>query len=281
MSSASFRRHLAEATGLVGRRYTYPGQRAFSVTARVLRRFPPPQELVYADADGYLRHADLRDHMESLIFVGRHRLPGPVIAGIRPGDWAIDVGANVGSVAGQMCRAVGTSGLVWAFEPVPRNVARLHELAGANGLNQLRVFACALSSKRGSAVINLAGEGSSGHASFTASWIQDSRLEVETKRLDDLTGDVDDTRPLRLLKLDVEGFERQVLEGAERTIRRFRPMIHCEFNDIILRDAGSSSEALLATFADLGYVVAPRWRRASSKLAGRNVDLLMAPGSGG
>lgn len=277
MSGSTFRRLGADAIGTVGRRYTYPGHRAFSVAARVVRRFPPPEEVTYRDADGYLRRADLRDHMESLAFVGRHRLPADVALLLRPGDWAIDVGANVGSVAGQLCKGVGPEGRVWAFEPIPRNVARLEAFRDDNRLTQLEVFDCALSATRGTAAIGLPAEGFSGHASFTASWIDKGRLDVRTERLDDLTADVDGTRPMRLIKLDVEGFEREVLAGAEATIRRFRPSIYCEFNDIVLRDAGSSSVALLGTFADLGYRVAPAWRRKSARLAGRNLDLLMTP----
>jgi FkbM family methyltransferase len=274
------RRWAADAAGAVGRHYSYPGQRAFSVAARVVRRFPPPEEVTYRDADGYLRRADLRDHMESLAFVGRHRLPADVAGLLRPGDWAIDVGANVGSVAGQLCKGVGPEGRVWAFEPIPRNVARLEAFRDANRLTQLEVFDCALSATRGTAAIGLPAEGFSGHASFTASWIDKGRLDVRTERLDDLTADLadlDGTRPLRLVKLDVEGFEREVLAGAEATIRRFRPSIYCEFNDIVLQDAGSSSAALLGTFAELGYRVAPAWRAKSARLAGRNLDLLMIP----
>ena len=273
----SWRIGVATATGLLGRRYHYPGQRAFSLAARALRRFPPPREVEYDDADGYRRIADLGDHMESLVFVGRHRLPAAVMANVRPGDWAVDVGANVGSVSGQLCRAVGRDGLVWAFEPIPRNVARLRRLAEVNDLAQLRVFDCALGPSTGTASIGLPGPGGSGHASFTASWIRDGRLDVPTRRLDELTTDVDHRRPLRLVKLDVEGFEREVLEGAEDTLRRHRPLVYCEFNDIILTDAGRSSRELLDAFGDLGYVVAPAWRRTAARLTGRNVDLLMVP----
>jgi hypothetical protein len=82
---------------------------------------------------------------------------------------------------------------------------------------------------------------------------------------------------LRLIKLDVEGFEREVLAGAVDTIARFRPWIHCEFNDIILRDTGSSSKDLLGVFEEMGYKVAPAWTRRASRLHGRNVDLLLTP----
>jgi FkbM family methyltransferase len=166
---------------------------------------------------------------------------------------------------------------VWAFEPSPRNVDRLRHLVDVNDLRQLEVFDVALSSSAGMATIALPGPGGSGYASFTASWIDAGRLDVRTARLDDLTAPVDDRRPLRLVKLDVEGFEGHVLEGARATLRRRRPMVFCEFNDVILTDAGSSSEGLLATFAALGYVPAPGWRRTAARLAGRNVDLLMVP----
>jgi FkbM family methyltransferase len=277
VTSGVLRRQAALATGAVGRRYHYSGQRVFSLAARALRRFSPPGEIDYLDADGYRRVADLRDHMESLVFVGRHRLPGPVIAAVRPGDWVVDVGASVGSVAGQLCRAVGAQGAVWAFEPIPRNVARLRRLAEVNGLGQLHVFDCALSSANGTATIGLAGPGGSGYASFTASWISAGRLDVRVERLDDLVASVDEPRPLRLVKLDVEGYERHVLEGAAGTLRVHRPLVYCEFNDVILRDAGSSSVELLATFDDLGYGVAPAWRRTAEDLTGRNVDLLLTP----
>lgn len=275
--SAALRRRAALATGQLARHHLDTGRKAGSVAARALWRFPPPGELAYTDADGYARRADLHDYMEALVFVGRHRLPAQVAAALRPGDWAVDVGANVGSVAGQMCAAVGPAGAVWAFEPIPRNVERLEELARTNGLAQLRVFPSALSSAAGTAEIGLPAPGSSGTASFTASWIREGRLEVRTERLDDLTAGAADTPALRLMKLDVEGFERQVLEGAEATIRRFRPDIYCEFNDIILRDAASSSRQLLGAFADLGYRVAPAWAAASTRLDGRNLDLLMIP----
>ena len=268
---------IARAAGAAGRRWTGPGHRAFSLAARGLRRFPPAGEVRYRDADGYVRLADLHDRMESLVFVGRHRLPSAVVAHVRPGDWVVDAGANVGSVAGQLCRAVGPNGLVWAFEPIPRNVERLAALADANELGQLAVFDCALGSSRGTATIKLPGAGGSGFASFTASWIREGGLEVRTERLDDLTCGLEGRRPLRLVKLDVEGFEPQVLEGAVETLRRWHPLVYCEFNDVILRDAGSSSRRLLDAFARLGYEVARPWRRDASSLDGRNVDLLMVP----
>ena len=67
--------------------------------------------------------------------------------------------------------------------------------------------------------------GESGWASFTKSWDTNGTLEVATWRLDDLVDEQGFVGRLALIKLDVEGFEPKVLEGAGRTLRRLRPAV--------------------------------------------------------
>jgi FkbM family methyltransferase len=177
---------------------------------------------------------------------------------------------------------VGSQGIVWAIEPVPRNVMRLQQLRDANELKTLRVFAGALSNrtgtvlvKTGRVLVKLPMSGNSNWASITKSWDSDRGVEVQAWRLDDLVQRERVDRPISLLKIDVEGFEPQVLEGAVNTLREMKPAVFCEFNDILLRDAGSSSGRLLAAFAELGYRPADGWVRQARKLTGRLVDLLL------
>jgi len=75
----------------------------------------------------------------------------------------------------------------------------------------------------------------------------------------------------------VEGFEPQVLEGAAETLGAMRPAVMCEFNDIVLKDAGSSSAELLAIFERLGYRPSVECQAASTDMAGKVVDLLLRP----
>jgi FkbM family methyltransferase len=237
-------------------------------------RLAPGKELEYMDPWGYKRVALLDDEMEAFGFTGVSLLPDTVARHIRPGDWVIDAGANIGLITAHFCWLVGASGLVWAIEPVPRNVARLKQLKVLNGLDRLLVFEGALAAAPGTAMLPLHASGGSAYASFTRSWDMAGAVEVRTWSLDDLVFRQGTGRRLALLKLDVEGYEPQVLDGAGRTLREMKPLVYCEFNDILLRDAGSSSAQLLEKFAGFGY--APL--EPPPDFDGRVVDLLLSAG---
>jgi len=100
-------------------------------------------------------------------------------------------------------------------------------------------------------------------------------VTTPTWRLDDLVAG--ETGRISFIKLDVEGFEPQVLLGATQTLASMRPYVMCEFNDILLRDAGSNSDQLLKVFSKLGYEPGPEFQASASNLDGRVVDLLLHP----
>jgi FkbM family methyltransferase len=245
--------------------------------ARWLAAHPGKADVPYRDVTELRRTADLRDNMESEWFAGvAVGMSASALEVVRPGDWVIDVGANIGIVTGQLCQRVGLSGRVWALEPLPRNVARLHQLQTDNALRQLQVFDVALSASIGTATLRLPQEGHSGWGSFTASWNQAGEVVVATTTLDQLVADQGaDQSGLRLVKIDVEGAEFDVLDGGSQTWRDHRPYLYVEFNDPLMRDAGRSSIELLSACADLGY--APVTEVPTGSLDGSVVDLLLAP----
>ncbi len=89
--------------------------------------------------------------------------------------------------------------------------------------------------------------------SFVAPWAREEFVEVATVRLDDLVATRAPDGPLRVVKIDIEGFEAEMLAGAQATLTDHRPVVICEFHDPLLRAAGSSSEDLLRAFAAYGY----------------------------
>lgn len=256
-----------------------------SIAGRVVRRVAltmsrrlSAAEITYRDTNGYIRVANPADHLELVGLIGAvEPLPLRAVGRIRASDWVIDVGANVGNVTAALCRLVESDGLVWAIEPLPRNVKRLAELRALNDLKQLEVLEGALSSVNGRSEIRLPTSGHSGWASFTKSWDIDRTLEVATWRLDDLVAAAPKDRRLSFIKIDVEGFELDVLRGAAETLRTYRPMVLCEFNNILLKDAGHSSYELLSAFDNLGYVIAGRSSSRNVRLNERLEDLLMLP----
>ena len=145
---------------------------------------------------------------------------------IRPGMTVCDVGAHIGTHTLFFSRAVGSAGKVYAFEP-QRVVFQV--LAGNAALNSLQNVWCrqvALGSRSGSAAIPAVDYGSSDN--FGAIALREAGRGGETvpiSRIDDLG-----LASIGLIKIDVEGMEKDVLEGAANTIRGCRPVIYVENN---------------------------------------------------
>jgi FkbM family methyltransferase len=230
------------------------------------------------DASGYLRSFDLRDLLQAQWFCGVPvGLAQEALSCLTAGSWVIDVGANVGIVTGQMCAAVGPGGRVTALEPVPANADRLRSLARDNGLAHLEVVQVAAAEAAGRQALHLPPEGNSGWGSFSASWLDSGSLEVELQPLDDLVASrrTPDHPRVDLVKVDVEGYEFEVLEGARRMLAADRPVLVIELNDPLLRDRGRSSLELLAACRELGYEpsseIPPEW------LQGAVRDMVLRP----
>lgn len=130
---------------------------------------------------------------------------------LRPGDLLLDIGANIGSYTVLASRLCGARTI--AFEPDPGTVSALKKNIAANGLEGLaRVEECALGDRNGEIqftvgldTVNRVAEGTD----------LPSRT-VAVRRLDDVCRDENPA----LIKMDVEGFEDQVLTGAERVLAK-------------------------------------------------------------
>lgn len=144
---------------------------------------------------------------------------------LKPGDLAVDVGANVGYMTSLFSARVSALGRVEAFEPHPRLFARLRQnvqsLGTVSGPTNIRVYDVALGSQDGTAHLVEppsfgVNEGTATVARGTAMPDSDggNRFEIRIARFDGLFADC----KIALLKVDVEGFEAEVLAGAERSL---------------------------------------------------------------
>jgi FkbM family methyltransferase len=165
---------------------------------------------------------------------------------LRPGDTALDVGANVGSYALLFGQWVGPGGRVHAFEPSPAAFEGLSAHIALNGLAD-RVTARAEAVGERTGELTLRDEGFHG---TTREWQPGdagaSRLVVPVVTIDEACRD-GGLRP-RLIKVDVEGAELAVLRGARETIRTAGPdlALFVELHPTIWEQAGLRREDFLA-----------------------------------
>ena len=162
---------------------------------------------------------------------------------LRAGDWAIDIGANVGKYTIHMAECVGAPGRVLAFEPVAESFALLAANVRAAGLSNVSLFNVALSSAAATLVMTVPRYESSKLANYYQAHIAaDGDVRVLCLPLDALP--VPGT--VRLVKIDAEGHDLQVLIGMQSLLRRDRPLLIVE---------GSRRGALAAWLDEHGYEI--------------------------
>ncbi len=168
---------------------------------------------------------------------------------LRSNAVCVDGGAHIGVISvllGSLC----PSGHVYAFEPVPETSAHLEHNLAANGITNVTVERLALYREDGE--ITLAFDESYPGGSH----IGEGKCRVTTARLDSWVQSRGLER-LDLLKLDVEGAEPAVLDGAEETLRRFQPLTVVECNPLALpRLGGTTYRQLFLRLEGLFPVVA-------------------------
>ncbi len=226
---------------------------------------------------GYQLHLDVsRSSAQRLLllegerFVGERRLVRSLLA---PGMRVADVGANIGYYLLLIESVVGPSGHVTCFEPEPRNLCELRRNVRANGLANVEVVAAAAGDGDGTVALR---------AGINALVVEDGAGDhrVPLVRLDSaLTGAVD------FLKIDVEGYEGQVLAGARRILAEQRPTLWLEVHPELLAAPHTVDEiwqVLAAHYpAPELFEIAPEagpWAKIAGRYLGRGVRRVPDPG---
>jgi len=149
---------------------------------------------------------------------------------LRPGGVALDVGANLGIHSLVMSKCVGFAGHVYAFEPSPSIASRFEANVALNDARNITLRKMGL----GEAPYEMhfddrSDEFNIGLSSFSPGG--SSRAPVTS-----VDSDYHDSRPLQLLKIDVEGMELGVARGARAVLAKHRPALVLEWNDWTLEE---------------------------------------------
>src|SRR5205809_1105376 len=148
-------------------------------------------------------------------------------------------GSHIGFFTMQMASLVGPGGRVYAFEPCDTNAELLERSIRENHFEDRIVFQrAALGAASGAAVLTFAVDTLNTGGAYllrdgTAALAGNVARKVAVVALDEAHL----ARPVRFIKLDVEGAEPLVLEGAERILARDRPLILSELHPAQLQRA--------------------------------------------
>lgn len=185
---------------------------------------------------------------------------------VRPGETALDIGANFGLYSYHLSRAVGPSGLVYAFEPVPFTSASLETVCRLLRLKNVRRIPKGCSQQNGNIPFTLpiqsVGPLSAGLAHIGTrnnervgkgihfQYDKTRQILCEVIALDDF---LSDASSISFIKCDIEGAELLAFRGAEGLIRRFHPTVLCEINPWFLDGYGIRLTDLIDFFSSKGY----------------------------
>lgn len=165
---------------------------------------------------------------------------------LSPGDVALDIGANIGTHTLALARIVGPQGFVFAFEPQRLVFQTLCANIALNALTNVHCVNSAVGATAGRVHISDPDPGSPnnfGGAALGMVSVASGGTPIEQVVLDHFV----DVRQLKLVKIDVEGMEAEVLRGARRTLARFAPILYVE------NDKVEKSQELLELLGELGY----------------------------
>lgn len=236
----------------VERHASYNSIKLDSLLVRETLALPAAGLVLARNRLGFLAIQD--DDVAAIAYYASGELPEPGTVALverllAPDQCFMDVGANVGAYSLLAARKVGSKGKVIAIEPLPSTTRALRTTIAINGISGIvDLHECALGAAKGQATL-YAGA-TSGHSSMldpAESYVRG--FEVSVVRGDDLIGKYKPS----LIKIDVEGWELEVVRGLEKFIAKAKQIgIIVEFSPVHVRRKGLSVKAWVGELQALG-----------------------------
>lgn len=208
---------------------------------------------------GFLFDLDLTDFVDQYVYLGAYEKQDyDELTRIMPvGGVFFDVGAHIGIYTLAMARAAGPTGSVQSFEPNPPTFERLRHHVLQNELTNVCLNQTAVGSAEGCATLNAPMKENSAAASLLGTNMP-ARFEARPTEVQVTSLDAYCRRHtfdrVDVIKIDCQGYELQVLEGASNVLQTFRPRLLLEYDVDWLLAAGWSGRQLCSMLKAAGYV---------------------------
>ena len=246
------------------------------------RHLAPDERYATVKLDqGFTMKLDLKDEEQRKVYFYGHyheRYEARMVRALLDEDEVFwDIGANIGYFSLIAATALNNSGQILAFEPGRLSYERLLDNISLNPFANIKTYNLAVAEAEGEAVLYLSDDIADSSASFYHSGQEPGGRQVcKTVSLDKFLVE-QGLRPPDFLKIDVEGAELAVLQGAKSLITTHTPLLLMEMEEKNLAAAGASKAAIQEVLAGYGYRAAHlrkgRWRLIDdvAQARGRNL----------
>jgi len=214
----------------------------------------PKNEIIDIDLFGYVFRCDLSEWIQRSIFLYGYDEEALhfIEKNLKNGDIFVDIGANVGFYSLLASSLVGENGRVIAIEPSAAICAKLKETIERNSIHNILILNIGLGKEHG--FLNLYSNPMSRNSSATmVAYDAPEVTRVEVDTLDSISQKYQ-LDEIAYIKIDVEGFEPDVIEGAKILLQNGRiRVIQSEFNAYWLQKHGSSPQKLHDSLLASGF----------------------------
>jgi len=200
------------------------------------------QERIVSILDSKLKTISNDEGISSELII--HKIHEPlttslIIKKLTKGMHCIDIGSNIGYYAILESSKIGNNGMVWSIEPSPQNFETLSKNIILNQRKNIRCYNIAIGEKNDTIDFLISKKSNWSKIKNETDHIGDGDkiIQVDIMTLDSFSEE-NEIKKVDLLRMDVEGYERNIIEGSVNFLEKFKPIIMIEVHKMIIGNNG-------------------------------------------
>lgn len=199
---------------------------------------------------------DLYDYMGWWIYFGLKDESRPKLYNLLTNktNTIIDIGTNIGETIMNFAKLAHKNGNVHGFEPDALNYERCVENLKLNNFTNITLNKLGLGAQAGQFFIKVDTPSNRGGNKISSEYIGNNTQVVNIITLDQYAAGKK-LKNVDLIKIDVEGYELNVLKGSATLLKEFTPTLFIELDDNNLREQGDSAKALISYLSQFNYII--------------------------
>ena len=165
----------------------------------------------------------------------------------------LDIGTNIGVTILPISERIGDNGKVYGFEPDKRNFKIATKNISLNNFKNIQIENIGLGSEDERKKMSIEVSSNRGMNKIVTEELANQNYEtIEVQKLDNWIVNKNITS-IDLVKMDVEGYEHNIIKGGIETLKKYLPILFIEIDDNMLKSSGTSAKDLITTLESIGY----------------------------